>query len=194
MLSFTRLYSYLSQIMPFYDKELEKLYPYLKLLLRKISSKKKAIYLFLDDKVALEYYRIDKMAERDLSLVKANSELQGVTEAGIKRKTEDEKDPLSKIIQVLNEKLGTNFEEADRLFFEQVVEDCVSDEQLKHHAEANSFDNFKFPFREVYDEKVIDRMDQNQELFNRMMAGGDFGKLVYDAIMKEVYGRLKKIA
>lgn len=194
MLSFTRLYSYLSQIMPFYDKELEKLYPYLKLLLRKISSKKKAIYLFLDDKVALEYYRIDKMAERDLSLVKENSELYGVTEAGIKRKTEDEKDPLSKIIQVINEKLGTNFEEADRLFFEQVVEDCVSDEQLKHHAEANSFDNFKFPFQEVYDEKVIDRMDQNQELFNRMMAGGEFGKLVYNAIMKEVYGRLKKIA
>jgi type I restriction enzyme R subunit len=65
---------------------------------------------------------------------------------------------------------------------------------LKHHAEANTFDNFKFPFREVYDEKVINRMDQNQELFNRMMAGGEFAVLIYNAIMKEVYDRLKKTA
>ena len=194
MLSFTHLYSYLSQIMPFYDKELEKLYPYLRFFLNKLPKGIQNRGLVLDDKVALEYYRIEKLGEHDLGLVKDDSELRGVTEAGIKRKTEDQKAPLSEIIQVINERLGTNFEEADRLFFEQVVEDCVSDEHLKNHAEANTFDNFKFPFREVYDEKVIDRMDQNQELFNRMMAGGEFGKLVYDAIMKEVYGRLKKTA
>jgi type I restriction enzyme R subunit len=191
MISFTRLYSYLSQIMPFYDMELEKLYPYYRFFLRKIPKGNIDPRLFLDDKVALEYYRIEKISSKDLNLVKEDSELQGVTEAGIKRKKGEEKAPLSEIIQVINEKFGTDFEEADRLFFEQVVEDCVSDEQLKQQAKANSFENFKFPFRDIFDEKVIERMDQNQEIFNRMMAGGEFGELVFNAIMKEVYGRLK---
>lgn len=192
MISFTRIYSYLSQIMPFYDMQLEKFYPYYRFFLKKIPKGDIDSRLFLDDKVALEYYRIERVSSKDLNLVKEDSELQGVTEAGIKRKKKEEKAPLSKIIQVINDKFGTDFEEADRLFFEQVVEDCVSDEQLKQHAEANTFENFKFPFRDIFDEKVIERMDQNQDIFNRMMAGGEFGELVFNAIMKEVYARLKE--
>ena len=192
MMSFTRLYSYLSQIMPFYDMELEKLYPYVRFFLNKLPKGLHDPRLWLDDKVALEYYRIEKLGEHPISLVKEDSELMGVTEAGLKRKTEDEKAPLSEIINLINERLGTDFEEADRLVFEQVVEDCVADEQLKQQAQANTFDNFQYPFRDVYDEKVIDRMEQNTEICNRMIAGGEFSQLVFNAIMKEVYSRLGK--
>jgi type I restriction enzyme, R subunit len=191
MVSFTRLYGYLAQIMPFYDMELEKLYPYIRFFLKKLPKDLIDPRLVLDDKVTLEYYRIEKLGEKSLSLVKEDSELYGITEAGIKRKTEDEKSPLSQIIKIINERLGTTFEEADRLVFEQVVEDCVADEHLKQQAQANTFENFQYPFKEVYDDKVIDRMDQNTEICNKMIAGGEFSTLVFDAIMKEVYSRLK---
>jgi type I restriction enzyme R subunit len=194
MVSFTRMYGYMSQIMPFYDTELEKLYPYIRLFLKKLPKGTIDPRLILDDKVTLEYYRIEKVAERDIGLVKENSELAGITEAGIKRKTEDEKSPLSEIIQVINERLGTDFEEADRLVFEQVVEDCVADELLKQQAQANTFENFQYPFKDIYDDKVIDRMEQNSEICNRMIAGGEFSDLVFNAIMKEVYFRFKKEA
>ena len=36
---------------------------------------------------------------------------------------------------------------------------------------------------------MIDRMDQNQEMFNKLMEEGDFSTLVFNAIMKEVYKR-----
>ena len=192
MVSFTRLYGYLSQIMPFHDAELEKLYPYIRLFLKKLPKGTIDPRLILDDKVTLEYYRIEKVSQRDILLVKEDAELEGVSEAGVKRKTEEEKSPLSEIIHVLNERLGTDFEEADRLVFEQVVEDCVADEQLKQQAQANTFDNFQYPFKDVYEEKVIDRMEQNTEICNRMIAEGDFANLVFSAIMKEVYARLKK--
>jgi len=32
-------------------------------------------------------------------------------------------------------------------------------------------------------------MDQNQEMFNKLMEEGDFSTLVFNAIMKEVYKR-----
>lgn len=191
MVSFVRLYGYLTQIMPFQDEELEKLYPYVRLFLKKLPKGQLDPRLILDDKVTLEYYRIEMAGQRDISLMREDAELHGVVEAGIKRKTEEQKAPLSEIIQIINERLGTEFEEADRLVFEQVIEDCVADEQLKQQAEANSFENFQFPFKDIYEEKVIDRMEQNTDICNKMIAGGDFADLVYRAIMKEVYSRLK---
>ncbi len=193
MVSLTRLYGYLTQIMPFYDSELEKLYPYLRLFLSKLPKGTIDPRLILDDKVLLEYYRIEKLGQKDLSLVKEDSELAGITEAGIKRKTEEDKAPLSEIIKLINDRLGTDFEEADRLVFEQVVEDCVADEQLKQQAQANSFENFKFPFKDVYQDKVIDRMEQNTEICNRMIAGGEVADVIFNWVMKEVYSRLKEV-
>ncbi|MBF0452846.1 MAG: hypothetical protein HQK75_19235 [Candidatus Magnetomorum sp.] len=52
-------------------------------------------------------------------------------------------------------------------------------------------DNFKFPFEELFNDKIIERMDQNQDIFNRLMEGGDFAKAISNAIMHEVYRRLK---
>ena len=76
---------------------------------------------------------------------------------------------------------------------EQVVEDCVADEQLKQQAQANSFENFKFPFKDVYQDKVIDRMEQNTEICNRMIAGGEVADVIFNWVMKEVYSRLKEV-
>ncbi|MBC8462545.1 MAG: hypothetical protein H8D67_31645 [Deltaproteobacteria bacterium] len=83
----------------------------------------------------------------------------------------------------------SDFDEADRLFFEQIVEDCVMDEDLGTQARANTYENFKYPFEDAYKDKVIDRIDQNQEMFNRLIEEGDFSTLVFSAIMKEVYKR-----
>ncbi len=191
MIAFTRLYSFLSQIMPFQDIELEKLFPYIRFLLKKLPKKSIEERLKLDDEVALEYYRMDKTSEGALEL-KENMEgaVFGAAEAGVRRKKEDEKSPLSEIITIINDRFGTDFSETDRLFFDQIVEDCVADENLQVQARANTIDNFKFPFQDAFDAKVIKRMDQNTAIFNKLMDGGDFGELVSNLILREVYQRL----
>jgi type I restriction enzyme R subunit len=68
----------------------------------------------------------------------------------------------------------------------------VRDEELGTQAGANTYDNFKYPFEDAYKDKVIDRMDQNQEIFNRLMEEGDFSTLVFNTIMKEMYKRFNK--
>ena len=47
---------------------------------------------------------------------------------------------------------------------------------------------------DAFNNKVIDRMDQNQGIFNRLMDGGDFNALVSNVILKEVYHRLNSHA
>lgn len=186
------LYSFLSQLMPFRDSELEKFFSFAKFLLTKLPKRTLAESVRLVDEVALEYYRLQKIKEGAIKLTKGEvGELETFTEAGIKRPKE-EKAPLSIIIDKLNDRFGTEFEEADRLFFEQIASELVEDEALKNQAKANKLDTFKFAFEETFLDKLIERMEQNQEIFERILEDRAFGSLVQELMMKNVYQRLNQ--
>lgn len=190
--TFTRMYSFLTQIMPFTDVELEKLYTYGRFLLKKLPRKSQKDKFQLGDEVSLEYYRIQKIAEQDIAMEsKGEYELQGISAAGI-RMSKEEKAALSEIITVINNRFGTEFTPADKLLFDQIEEDMIADEKLSAQAKSNSIDNFKFGFKEAAIDKFISRMDQNEDIFTRMMDNDDFSSLVMDYLMKRVYGRLNK--
>ncbi len=189
---FTRLYSFLTQIMPFTDVELEKLYTYARFLLKKLPRTNQDDRFKLGDEVALEYYRLQKISEQDIAMESQGEYgLEGMTEGGIRMNKEEEA-ALSEIIEVLNKRLGTNFANADKLVFEQVIGDMVQDEKLSVQARSNSIDNFKFGFDDVYLDKWIARMDQNQDIFTKIMDDKEFGNLVRDYMLKRVYNELRK--
>jgi hypothetical protein len=172
--SFVRLYSFLSQIMPFQDVELEKLYSFGRFLLTKLPKVDYTERLKLDNEVALEYYRLQKIAEGDLVLqVQGEYGLGPVTEAGISR-PKDEKDKLSNIITLLNEKYGFDFTDQDRLYFEQIEQALYENDELKIRAKNNPIENFKYAFDEVFIQTLIDRMDANQEIFDKIMVDSEF--------------------
>ena len=192
MTSYVRLYSFLSQIMPFQDAELEKLYSYGRFLLSKLPKSDYTERLKLDNEVALEYYRLQKIAEGDLVLqVQGEFGIDPTTEAGISR-PKDEKDKLSNIIKVLNDKYGTDFNDADKLFFEQIEEELYRDEDLKKRALNNRLDNFKYAFEEVFINKLIERMDSNQEIFDKIMENAEFKNDVKDWLTKKIYQRFNE--
>lgn len=67
---FARLYAFLSQIMPFSDVDLEKLYVYLRFFLTKLPKDGQGAALRLDDEVVLEYCRLQKIREGSVELKK----------------------------------------------------------------------------------------------------------------------------
>ncbi len=188
--SFTRTYSFLTQIMPFTDVDLEKLFTYSRFLLKKLPRKNQRDRFKLGDEVSLEYYRLQKIAEQNLVLESQGEYgLEGLTESGI-RATKEEKEALSEIINVLNTKFGTEFTEADKLFFDQIEEELVADSKLSEQAQNNTLDNFKFGFEDAFMDKLIGRMEQNQDIFSKMMDDKDFGMIVRNYMLKKVYKRL----
>lgn len=190
--TFTRAYSFLTQIMPFSDVELEKLFTYGRFLLKKLPRKSQSDRFHLGDEVSLEYYRLQKVAEQNI-VMESQGEygLESGNEAGI-RLTKEEKAALSEIITVINKRFGTEFNQADKLLFDQIEEDMVADERLVAQAKSNTIENFKFGFKEAAIDKFISRMDQNQDIFARMMDDQDFSGLVMDYLLKKVYNRLSK--
>lgn len=190
--SWVNLYAFLSQIMPFSDPELEKFYAYARLLQNRLPKRNISEALHLNDEVALEYYRLQKMKEGSIDLEKGEEgELSGQVEAGLKRSKEEEA-LLSEIITVLNDRFGTEFEEADKLFFDQVEAELMEDETLQTQARANKIDTFKFAFEDLFIEKLIGRMDQNKEIFEKIVEDVEFGSLVKELIMKRVYKRMNE--
>jgi type I restriction enzyme R subunit len=190
--TFTRTYSFLTQIMPFSDVELEKLFTYSRFLLKKLPRTSQNDKFKLGDEVSLEYYRLQKVAEQNI-LMESQSvyELEGGGQAGI-RLTKEEEANLSEIINVLNKKFHTEFNTADKLFFDQIEEELVVHSGLKEQAQSNPIENFKFGFEELFLDKLIARMEQNQDIFTKMMDDKEFGDVVKGYMLKKVYDRLNK--
>ena len=192
--TWTNLYSFLAQIMPFKEPEFEKFYAYTKLLQTKLPKKELSDSLQLSDEIAMEYYRLQKIKEGSIDLVKGeDGELDGLSEAGIKR-AKEEKAKLSEIIEVLNEKFGTEFEEADKLFFEQIEAELIQDKKLQTQAKANKIDTFKYAFEDMFLNKLIERMDQNQDIFDKIIENKSFGNLVKELMLKKVYNKINEDA
>lgn len=116
--------------MPFEDVELEKFYTYCRFLLLKLPKKNLNDRFRLKDEVSMEYYRLQKIGEGSLVL-EPNQEgkLSPPKTAGLPI-GQDEYTQLSEIIQVLNERFGTDFTEAERFNVEQIQHEMAKDEVL----------------------------------------------------------------
>lgn len=191
--SFYRAYSFLTQIMPFSDLELEKLFTYSKYLLKKLPRTSQQDRFKLGDEVSLEYYRLQKISEQNIAMEsQAEYGLDTGGESGI-RMSKEEKAALSEIIEVLNKRFSTEFNTADKLFFDQIEEELVLNDKLLLQAKSNTMDNFKFGFDDLFMDTLINRMEQNQDIFAKMMDDKDFGEIVKTYMLKKVYNRLNSV-
>jgi type I restriction enzyme R subunit len=189
---FTRTYSFLTQIMPFSDIDLEKLFTYTRYLIKKLPRTSQDDKFKLGDEVSLEYYRLQKITEQDILLESQGIyELEGGGSAGIRMSLEEET-ALSEIINVLNKRFGTEFSTADKLYFDQIYEELIADNSLGLQAKSNTMENFKYGFEDKFMDTTISRMEQNQDIFTKMMNDKEFGNIVRDYMLKKVYNRLNQ--
>ncbi len=80
---------------------------------------------------------------------------------------EDPKIKLSELIDILNDRFGTNFTQADHLSFDQIHEEAIESDALKKAAAANSKDDFRYVFEKAFEGLVIDHMEGNEEIFEK---------------------------
>lgn len=186
LVSFRGLYMFLAQIIPYQDSDLEKLYIYSRFLLNKLPKTNREIKVTVDDDVELKYYRLEKISEGSITLRQGEAEyLKGPSDVGTGQP--DEEVNLSTLVAALNERFGTEFTPADQLFFEQVRETAVANDQLRQAATVNSMENFAPIFNKQLENLLIERMEGNEEIFSRMMNDDAFRNVAAGYLMKAVY-------
>jgi type I restriction enzyme, R subunit len=189
--AFRNLYSFLSQIIPYQDSDLEQLYIFLRHLSPKLLRHSNEDQYDFDSDIQLEYYRLQKISEGSIHLEKAKkSPLDGPKAVGTAILRENSV-KLSQLIDLLNSRFGTDFNQADQLFFDQIVEAAANSEELQQAAQVNSPDKFTLLFNKIVESLFIERVDQNEAIFARYMNDNDFKQFVSNWLVSQVYKRLQ---
>ena len=189
--AFRNLYAFLSQIIPFGDSDLEKLYTYLRFFIKRLPRPDSGPTYDFDDEVSLKFYKIQKISEGAIELDPGSGPgLDGPTEVGTGQKRGPEIE-LSKLIELLNERFGTQFTPADQLFFDQVQEDAAENAELRQAAMANTLDAFKYVFDKTLEGLFIDRMEQNDDITTKFLNDGHFQQAVTSHLREKVYEQIR---
>jgi type I restriction enzyme R subunit len=155
-----RLQARCGRILPYQDSDLERAYIFLRHLLAKLPRCAVDTQYDLNSDVRLEYYRLQKISEGSIDLNGGYARpLDGPQEVGTAIVRESEI-ALSELIDIINERFGTNFTPVDQLFFDQIVETAAQSEELRQAAQVNSADKFALLFKRLLESLFVERMDQ----------------------------------
>jgi type I restriction enzyme R subunit len=145
-----------------------------------------------EDEIGLKYYRLQKISDGAIELQKGKGgEVSGPTEVGTGQ-SRGEQIELSRLIDILNDRFGTEFKPGDQLYFDSIVEDAVADSSLQQAALANTEENFGYVFLKALEGLFIDRMDQNEEITAQYLNNKDFQTAVGQNLLKKVYEQIHR--
>ena len=189
---YVHVYAFISQIIPYADPEMEMLYSYGRFLVPHLPIEREPA-IKLTDEVGLQYYRLERVSSGAIRLHEGEAVgVRSPTDVGT-GKAKDEKAPLSEIISVLNDRFGTEFTEEDRLFFEQIKERAIRNDQIIKTAHANpQLEKFQLGIRKLIEEMMIQRMGENDKIVTRYMDDPEFQNSAFPILAKEIFDAIEK--
>ena len=191
---FVRTYSFVSQIAAFTDPKLERDYVYCRALSLYLRDSGTVERLDLGTEVELTHLRHQMTFSGTLTLASEVGEVRSFFGEGRGGQQELDVEHLSSIVEVLNERFGTDLTDVDKLLFDQFEETWVADGELSDQAQNNSLDNFRLVFDRKFLQTIVTRMDANSEIFKRILDDDEFRELLGEYYVKKVYDQLRDAA
>lgn len=187
---FNRIYGFITQVCRLFDKDIHKFRVYAKFLYTMLP-KGGRDKVYIDDKVLLEYYRLEKDFEGGIELESTPEGFRPITgEAGRKEK---KRDPLTVIIDKINEKYGTNFTEMDKVLL-QMENDYAAQDKWHSYAQNNDRKTFMLLFEKDFPNMAASRYEQNEGFFVKMFSDPDMMRQVMETVGTVLYERLRNNA
>ena len=188
---YNRTYSFLSQIISFQDMELEKLYAFGKVLLRKLPVRRESLPVEILRQVDLDSYRIELITQGEIRLKESDKSLEPKESLEYKTPKEEE-EPLSRIIEEMNDRYGTEFNETDKVILLRLKNSLENNADLKTSARINSEENFKLSFRHMFDEVLLSFISDHFAFYRKINDNKNLKKDLVDNIFTMVYKGLKE--
>ena len=185
---FNRIYAFITQVCRLFDKEIHKFSVYAKFLYTMLP-KGGRDKVYVDDKVLLEYYRLEKDFEGGIQLENTPEGFRPITgEAG---RREKQRDPLTVIIDKINDKYGTNFTEMDKVLL-QMENDYAAQDKWHSYAQNNDRKTFMLLFEKDFPNMAAARYEQNDSFFVKLFSDPDMMRQVMETVGAVLYERLKQ--
>lgn len=171
--SFLRLYDFLSQIIPYNDDELEKLYVFGKNLIPRIAEHGSSSILELDSDVRLTHYRLQKLGEQKLNLEDGQVEkLKPAGETGSGKGQAEEERRLRDIVEKMNDLFSGELTEADFVGYVKTMEGkLLENKLLGEQAANNSEEQFSLgDFKDIFSGTVIDGLEAHSNIAKQLLS------------------------
>lgn len=186
---FNRSYSFITQICRMFDKDMQKLYVFTKYL-TKLLPKNNSEKINLEDALLLEYYKLQKTAEGNITLEKTEGVVPGIKGGAESGSKEKEKGSLSEILDKFNKKFGTTFTEQDKVLA-QLKADMMKNEQMANSAKSGDKTAFKTLYDKQFNDIAINRYEENDSFFKGLFENADKLKFIKELLLADVYNELR---
>jgi type I restriction enzyme R subunit len=183
------LYAFIAQIVSFTDAILERDYVFARALESRLP-RSEAEGIDIGSEVKLTHLRTEQQSQGSLELEEGKGDVKAIFSGKGPQNTPD-KEALSAIIDVLNERFGMNLTEADQLLFDQFEETWAADAEVIAQARNNEYANFRLVFDRMFLGTVVERMDDNEAIYKRVLDDEEFQKALMDLYATRLYQRLR---
>lgn len=186
--TFVRFYEFMSQIVDYDDKNLEKLSLYvrnLRPMLREVESDEEVVDL---SNVVLSHYRLSKIRQQDVQLKEEaeDYELEPGDALGTAKAKDKQEELLSQIVAKLNELFITDeLTDADMVNYAYTVRDKVRENTLVMHQLANNSPEQAMlgDFPKAVDDAILGSSDAHQNQMMQLLSdprkAEQFSKLIF---------------
>jgi type I restriction enzyme R subunit len=188
---FVRTYGFLSQVVSFTDAKLHRDYLYCKALAAFTKVRSDDVAVDAGSLVELTHLRIEQQFEGSVTLSDTLGEVVTVFGDGSGKRHEPDEEPLSRIIEQINDRFGTNFDPTDRLFFDAVAEKLVRRPDIQQQAAVNSPENFALVVAKEFEGGVIDQMAAAEDVTIKYLDNPDLQAMVLQAYAPLIQGKAK---
>ena len=179
--SFCKWYTYITQIVRMFDRDLHKEYVYLSYLRHLLKVEKTPVEA-VDDKVEMRFYKLKREFEGSISLEAGG----GVLDPGGAAKTvvpDKKRDPLQVLVDKFNEQWAGNFTEGDRVVIDTLWKRIADNPQVADTIRRDGrqvFESSLLP--KVFDEEARRAYVENTDSFTSLFEDSEKYRAMMNAI------------
>ena len=188
---YVRKYGFISQIVTFEDPQLEKLFIFLKFLIRKLPKRENPLPYEVLEAIDMETYKVQKGVDTNIALINE----EGIIEpmgggSSTKGPDEEDIDPLSKIIKEINERYGTNFSDTDKVILNNLSLKLLKSDILQGSVKNNSKDAAKIKFDELFQDELVGMLDNHFNLYQKLDQSPELKQFVQERVFEYVVRKI----
>ncbi|MCA8951142.1 MAG: type I restriction endonuclease subunit R [Planctomycetes bacterium] len=183
--AFTRTYDFLAAVLPYSNKDWERLSILLNLLVPKLPApKEEDLSKGILETIDMDSYRVEKRAAQAIALDDKDAEIGPIPVEGGGGKREPELDRLSNILKTFNEQFGTLFTDADRVA--RRIRDDIAPQVAADPAYQNAKKNTPAAARIEHDKALakvmLTLLKDDTEVYKQFVENEAFRRQVTDLV------------
>jgi type I restriction enzyme R subunit len=182
---FARAYDFLGSILPYGNRDWEKLSILLNLLIPKLPApKEEDLSKGILESIDMDSYRVEKKQALRIATTDQDAEIDPMAVQGGGRKPEPELDRLSNILKAFNEQFGTLFNDSDRVF--QRIKNEIAPKVAADPSFRNALQNTPHTARMAHDlalSKVMQLLlNDDTQVYKQFVENDSFRRAVSDFV------------